>query len=263
MAKKRDADGTGVVTLVPNAVLPRRPGRPAAGDGRGISRLSILKEALRLCKTTPLQELSILTVARSLKIAPGLVHYYIGGRDHLTSGVINLFYHNLIKKWPKKTGEWEYDLRAAAQLMYESLSIYGGVAAYVVSNSRFRIYQLTDATEHEWGIEMLERFSGCVHAAGLPGEKSAVYAHLFLEFIFNAGHATARHIHPAEHRKYLDEKTAQLDPEKYPNIFFERYAPLKIDGAVAFAEGSRLFLLGIKTDLAEIRQAYGEVASRR
>ena len=259
---KRKGASAGEGAPVPQGTLPRRRGRPAAVDGRGISRLSILKTSLRLCKTVPLQELSILTVARSLEIAPGLVHYYIGGRDYLTSGVINLFYHNLIMKWPKKTGNWEDDLRAAALLIYQWLCNYGGVAAYIISNSRFRIYQLTDSTDEQWGIELLERFSGCVHAAGLSAEKSAVYAHLFLEFIFNSGHDTARHIFPAEHRKYLDEKTSQLDPAKYPNIFFERFAPLKIDGAVAFGEGTRLFLLGIKTDLAEARPVYGEVAAR-
>ena len=125
------------------------------------------------------------------------------------------------------------------------------MAAYVVSYSRFRIYQLTDLNDHQWGIELLEGFSGCAYAAGLPGRKSAVYAYLLLLFIFNSGNATARHIYPAGHRKYLDEKTARLDTEKYPNIFFERYAPLKIDRTVACEEGRRLFLVGMKSDLAQ------------
>jgi len=100
------------------AAPARGPGRPPAADGRSVSRASILRAALRLAKETPLQDLSILMVARSMKIAPGLVHYYLGGRDWLTSGVINLFYKELVKNWPAETGVWEDDLRAAAKLVY-------------------------------------------------------------------------------------------------------------------------------------------------
>ncbi len=235
----------------------RGPGRPSAADPRSVSRASILRVALRLAKETPLQDLSILMVARSMKIAPGLVHYYLGGRDWLTSGVINLFYKELVKNWPEQTGDWEDDLWAAAQLVYRHFANYGGVAAYVVSNSRFRIYQLTVFSDKDWGVEFLERFAARVHAAGLSAERSALYAHLLLEFIISTGHATARHIHPAEHRKFLEEKTAQLDPQKFPNIFLDRFSPLTIDGSVAFKELCRLFLLGIKTDLAAAQDLNG------
>ena len=246
------------------AAPARGPGRPPAADGRSVSRASILRAALRLAKETPLQDLSILMVARSMKIAPGLVHYYLGGRDWLTSGVINLFYKELVKNWPAETGVWEDDLRAAAKLVYGHFANYGGVAAYVVSNSRFRIYQLTAFSDKDWGVEFLERFAARVHACGLSAERSALYAHLLLEFIINTGHATARHIHPSEHRKFLEEKTAQLDPQKFPNIFRDRFSPLTIDGSVAFNELCRLFLLGIKTDLATAREPNGalEAASR-
>ena len=235
----------------------RGPGRPSAADSRSVSRASILRAALRLAKDTPLQDLSILMVARSMKIAPGLVHYYLGGRDWLTSGVINLFYKELVKNWPEQTGDWEDDFWIAAKLVYGHFANYGGVAAYVVSNSRFRIYQLTAFSDKDWGVEFLERFAARVHAAGLPGERSALYAHLLLEFIISTGHATAFHIHPSEHRKFLEEKTAQLDPQKFPNIFRDRFSPLTIDGSVAFNELCRLFLLGIKTDLAAVRELNG------
>jgi AcrR family transcriptional regulator len=253
-ATNKESPKAGSATAPP---LARGPGRPSAADGRNVSRASILRTALRLAKETPLQDLSILMVARSMKIAPGLVHYYLGGRDWLTSGVINLFYKELVKNWPKETGVWEEDLRAAAKLVYGHFANYGGVAAYVVSNSRFRIYQLTAFSDKDWGVEFLERFAASVHAAGLPAERSALYAHLLLEFIINTGHATARHIHPAEHRKFLEEKTAQLDPEKFPNIFQARFSPLTIDGIVAFDELCRLFLLGIKTDLAAAQDLNG------
>jgi AcrR family transcriptional regulator len=229
----------------------RRPGRPSADQKGGISRQSILVTALKLTKTCPLQDLSILLVARSMKVTPALIHYYIGGRDWLTSGVMNLFYRSLLKKWPDETDDWQADFLASTKVVYEHITLYGGIAAYLVSNSRFRIFQLTAFGDRDYGVETLERFTGRVRAAGLSGERTGIMAHLILEFIISTAHGTSHHIFPAEHRQFLEEKTNKLDPEKYPNIFFARRAPLELDGAVAFQEGSRLFLLGL------IREAAG------
>jgi AcrR family transcriptional regulator len=231
----------------------RRPGRPSAGEGNEVSRPSILKSALKLAKTHPLQDLSIVTVARSMKVTPALIHYYIGGRDWLTSGTMNLFYRDLLKKWPKETGEWQADLSAAAKVIYDHYVLYAGIAAYVVSHSRFRVFQLTAFGDRDYGIETLERFSGRVAAAGLSGERSGIYAHLFMEFIITTAYGAAHHIFPKEHREFLEEKTSKLDPEKYPNIFFARRAPVQIDGDFAFEEGCRLYMLGIASELARLK----------
>jgi AcrR family transcriptional regulator len=236
----------------PGAIAQGRgPGRPLAAEGRNISRLSILRAALRLTKTTPLQDLSILMVARSMKVAPGLIHYYIGGRDWLTSGVINLFYRDLLKIWPKETGDWQVDLLATARTMYDQFMTYPGVCAYIVSNNRFRIFQLTEFSDRDWGVEFLERFAGRVHAAGLPGSRSATYVHMLMNLVINVAHNTTDKIYPAEHSKMIEEKTAQLDPQKYPNIFYGRESPLRINGAGSLEEGCRFILLGMTTDLKE------------
>jgi AcrR family transcriptional regulator len=227
----------------------RRPGRPAANESHDVSRASILKAALRLAKTHPLQDLSIVTVARSMKVTPALIHYYIGGRDWLTSGTMNLFYRDLLKKWPKETGDWQDDLSAAAKAIYEHYVLYAGIAAYVVSHSRFRVFQLTAFGDRDYGVETLERFSGRVAAAGLSGDRSGIYAHLFMEFIITTAHGAAHHIFPKEHRQFIEEKIAKLDPDKYPNIFFAGRAPVQIDGDFAFEEGCRLYMLGIASEL--------------
>jgi len=224
-------------------------GRPQRKDRKDVSQVSILRTALKLSRKTPLQDLSIVTVAKSMGVTPALIHYYIGGRDNLTSGVMNLFYRELLKKWPEAQGDWQADLRTGAKAIYDQFVLYGGVAAYVVSNSRFRIFQLNDGEGPDFGVNLLERFTGLVRSAGLSGERTGVYAHLMLEFIINTAHGTARHVFPAEHRQFLEDKTASLDTDAFPNIFFARRAPLSLSGDIAFEEGTSLYLLGIRSEL--------------
>jgi AcrR family transcriptional regulator len=228
----------------------RGPGRPQSGEARKISRNTILRTALKLATTVPLQDLSIVTVAKTMNVTSALIHYYIGGRDWLTSGVMNLFYKELLRKWPDETGDWKDDLVAAARLIYDHLARYGGVAAYAVSNSRFRVFQLTAFGDRDYGVETLDRFTGRVRASGLSAERTGIYANQLIEFIINTAHGTARHIFPSEHREFLEDKSAKLDPEKYPNIAFAEHGPLRIDGKLAFEEGISLYLLGMTTEAA-------------
>src|ERR1700722_9318525 len=114
----------------------RRPGRPPGSQG-GVSLVSILRTSYRLAKTVPLQELSIVFVAKTLGVTPALIHYYVGGRDWLTSGTMNLFYGDLLRKLPKNTGDWKRDIPKMAHGIYDHLVLYAGVAAYMVSQNRF------------------------------------------------------------------------------------------------------------------------------
>jgi AcrR family transcriptional regulator len=248
----------------------RGPGRPQMGEGRNVSRNTILRAALKLAVTVPLQDLSIVTVAKSMDVTPALIHYYIGGRDWLTSGVMNLFYKELLRKWPEETGDWKNDLVAAARIIYDHFSRYGGIAAYAVSNSRFRVFQLVAFGDRDYGVELLERFTGYVRASGLDGVRTGVYANQFMEFIISTGHGTSHHIYPSEHRAFLEEKSSKLDPDKYPNLLFAKRAPFTLSGDVAFEMGCNLFLLGMLTEMSGETMAEaigkrlsGEPSSRR
>src|SRR3546814_9965900 len=89
--------------------ISRPPGRPSASEPERASRASIFRAGLELTKSVPLQDLSIVGLARSMDITPALVHYYVGSRDHLTSGIMNLFYKGTVKNWPAQTGDWQQD----------------------------------------------------------------------------------------------------------------------------------------------------------
>lgn len=230
------------------AKAKRRPGRPDSKSAGSVNRLAILRMAMKLAIRTPLQDLSIVTVAKAMDVTPALIHYYIGGRDWLTSGVMNLFYRDLLRKWPKQTGDWREDLEAAAHCLYEQFVRYSGIAAYVVSNSRFRVFQLTAFGDRDYGVEMLDRMTGLVRATGLGPARTGIYASQIIDFITQTGHSAALHLYPAEHRAFLDEKSSKLDEARYPNISYARFAPLEINGEVAVREGLDLFFLGIAAE---------------
>lgn len=71
-----------------------------------LDRSTILSVSLQLTKTVPLSELSVVRVAHELGVTPGLIHYYLRGRDKLTSGVMNAFYREAVEDWPSQEIDW-------------------------------------------------------------------------------------------------------------------------------------------------------------
>lgn len=226
----------------------RRPGRPDSKNAGNVNRAMILRAAMKLAAKTPLQDLSIVTVAKSMSVTPALIHYYIGGRDWLTSGVMNLFYRDVLRKWPKPGDDWRKNLEEATHCLYMQYVRYAGIAAYVVSNSRFRVFQLTAFGDRDYGVEVLDRFTGLVRATGMRSDRTGIYASQMIDFITQTGHSAALHLYPAEHRAFLDDKSSKLEEARYPNISFARFAPLEIDGELAIREGLALFFLGIAAE---------------
>lgn len=223
----------------------RRPGRPAGGGGDVLDRKAIIGVSFELARTVPLNELSIVRVARELGVTPGLVHYYLGGRDALTSGVMNCFYRGLLLQWPRLTGEWRRDMEAVANAVYRAHIDHPGVAAYVVSHNRFRLVQQVQPGEMDFGIQFFERFTEVVQAAGFGPRQTGIYAHLLIEFITAYAHATVAHRWPGEHSDFLNRKLAELDPEAFPAAHFISGSFTSLDASSAFKIGLGLFLHGL------------------
>lgn len=229
-------------------VTKRGPGRPSASQGNNVSRETILNTAFELARTVPLQDLSIVLVAKELGITPALIHYYIGGRDWLTSGIMNLFYREMVENWPQPTARWEVDIFELATVIYNRYVKYSGVAAYAVSHNHFRVFQLLQEGEHDYGVEFLELYTGRMMEAGLCAERTAIYGHMLLEFIISNAHSLIKHRHPHEYVNFIQERVEELDPKHYPAIHFTRLTLSDFDGAAAFSEGCRLILLGMQSE---------------
>lgn len=228
-----------------------------------LDRKLILATAFQLAQTVPLAELSIVRVARELGVTPPLVHYYLGSRDALTSGVMNAFYRQLVKAWPRPATQWRANLEGAAGAVYEAHIRHPGIASYVVSHNRFRMVQKVEAGETDYGVVFFEKFLATVKGAGFDAPRTGVYAHLLIEFVTAYAHATVAHRWPGEHSGFLDEKLAMLDPEAFPAAHFVSKSFTRLDAGSAFSTGLRLFLDGMELDrerLVSIEKARGRRA---
>jgi AcrR family transcriptional regulator len=232
----------------------RRRGRPAGAESGLLDVAMILSIATQLAKSVPLSELSIVRLATELGVTPALIHYYLGGRNALTSGVMNSFYKEVIDNWPRDTGDdWRHRLEVVAAAVYRAHVRYPGIAAYVVSHNRYRMIQDVKKGETDYGILFFEYFTSAVKAIGFDAASTGIYAHLLMEFIITSAHATVRHMWPGEHKDFLENKLSALDPETYPATHFVRPSLTTLNASAAFTTGLGLLLQALEMNLAKIK----------
>lgn len=226
----------------------RGKGRPAGPAGGILDRAMILNVALQLTKTTSLVDLSIVRVAKELGVTPAAIHYYLagGGRDALISGVMNLYYRNLIEQWPRETGDWRHRMEVVAEAAYRAHLRYPGVSMYIATNNRFQLVQDVLEGETDYGLLVFERFNATVRAAGFDAQRTGVIAHLFVMTISAYAHSTVTRRWPGQHSDFLSAKLSVLDPNKYPNSHFVKDSLIHLHPAQAFTTGLELFLNGLE-----------------
>jgi AcrR family transcriptional regulator len=208
----------------------------------------IISCALELALKTPLQDVSMLRVAKELGVTPALLYYYLGSRNALTSGVMNAFYKRVMEEWPASVGDWKLDLERVASVMYRAYVKYAGIASYVVSHNKFRLVQLVEKGEVDYGFLVFEKSVAAVRMAGFGPMRTGLYAHLIMEFVSAHAHASVRHRWPGEHREFLREVIARLDPEKYPSAHFVLDSYVQLKAVDAFSEGLLALINGLESE---------------
>ena len=162
----------------------RNPGRPAANaQHAALSKESIVAKGLELCRGVALQELSVVRMARELGVTPALIHYYLGGREALTSGVMNAYYRELAEALPQPSSDWQADVAAVMRMIYDKQVKYAGIAAYVMTHNRYRLFQEVAPGETDYGVVYFDRLSGRVRQAGLNASSTAMFVHLLLQHV--------------------------------------------------------------------------------
>jgi AcrR family transcriptional regulator len=225
----------------------RKPGRPTAVAAAGLSVEAIIEHALDMAKRLPVEEISVVSVARELGVAAALIHYYVrGGRDALTSGIINAFYRRLLADWPATAGDWRTDLATTSRYIFLTFTRYPGVASYVGSRNRFRIFQDVGEGEDDYGALAVERFISVVRAAPVTDDRVGVYAHLLLEFLVSSAYGTTRNRWPGQQPNFINQKVAELDPKAFPNLHMTASSLVSLDGQKALDEVLLLFINGLE-----------------
>lgn len=236
----------------PAAPPVRKRGRPpkaaAAADAHGsvLTREQILLKATELAKLEPLGEISIVGLARELGVAPTLIHYYVGSRDDLISGVTNRYFEARLANVQALTGVWEEDLWQEAVQTFRVGVEYGGVLRYMMSHNRFRLFQQVRPGEIDHGVRYLDRMVGIFRAGGFTAEQAAVGFHLLSMYVMSSAYAEVSRQLPAFHEQYIRRQVEAHPAEELPHAryFVDAFAPL--DSATAFPVGLRLLIDGFR-----------------
>jgi len=234
---------------VPNP--PRRRGRPIKSDSPigaepMLSRVAILQHAINLTKSMPLDQISMVQLAKDFGVAPGLIHYYLGGRDQLVSGVLNDYYRQRVGRLPSLTGNWRVDVEGIARLSFEVAVENPGVSIYVASHNRFRLFQDVEPGETDYGMEFFNRMTTAIMQGGFTAEQVALGYHLIAQYLVSASMAEASRQLPAYHQGFIEKKLGSVSELQYPGARFVSKAFSRLSSDTAFEEGLRITLDGIE-----------------
>ncbi|AOY95344.1 TetR family transcriptional regulator [Cupriavidus sp. USMAA2-4] len=233
------------------APIPRRRGRPPKSDSPigaepMLSRTAILQHAIALTRTMPLDQISMVQLAKDFGVAPGLIHYYLGGRDKLVSGVLNDYYRMRMSRTPALSGDWRGDVERIARLSFQVALENPGVSIYVASHNRFRLFQDVEPGETDYGMEFFNRMTSAIMQGGFSAEQVALAYHLIAQYLVSTSMAEASRQLPAYHQAFIEEKLSQVPAGQYPGARFVAKAFSRLSSETAFEEGLRITLDGIE-----------------
>jgi AcrR family transcriptional regulator len=205
----------------------------------------VLARALQMARDVPLQELSMALLAQNLGVTPALIYYYVTDRDTLVSGVVNLFFKALGERWPPLTGHWQADIAAFARAAYDNNNTYGGVAAYLAQNNRFRLFQKVRDGETDHGLAYFDRAATILRSGGFTPAQVALGYHLVMQHVVSSDGARVRHLLPADHRDFIRDRLQALSEDRYPGARFVADAFPELSADQSFDAGLALLLHGI------------------
>jgi len=234
----------------PDAV-PRRRGRPPRVESpihgeATLTRAAILDRAIALSKQVPLDQLSMVQLAKEFGVAPGLIHYYLGGRDQLISGVINHYYAQRVARIEPLSGDWRADVEKFAKASFEVAMAHPGVSMYVASHNRHRLFQEVGPDEVDYGLVYFNGLTTAIMQGGFSAEQTALAYHLLAQFLVSSSMAEAARQLPAHHEGFILRKLESASAQAYPGANYVRAAFARLDSATAFEAGLALLLDGFE-----------------
>lgn len=233
------------------ADVPRKRGRPPKvaqvmeGATPLIGREQVIERAVQMAKVEPLAELSIIGLAREFGVTPALIHYYIGSRDDLISGVVNLYFKTRVERLGGLTGDWRSDVEHHARQSYALMIEYGGVLRYIMSHNRFRLFQQVAPGQTDYGLVYLNRMAQIFQDGGFSPEHSAMGYHLLAQYTMTAAYAEVSRQLPAAHAKFIVKRIQQAPEAEYGAAHFMAEPFSHVDAETAFEAGLELLLDGM------------------
>lgn len=232
---------------------PTRAGRRPKGDGSSgpeLSRDAVIRCAVAIAQSESIDEVSIARLARELGVVTGLIHYYIGNRNDLLSGVINAALHDRLVSLPPIVGDWRVDLRALARSSLESYARWPGLATYIATQNRFRLFQRVQPGETDYGLAYFDHVGRIFQQGGFTKSQAAMAYHLLMLFVTSMATESAHHQAPAEHKDFITGYVSGFDSESIPGATYLAGAFSELDNPTTFDAGMQLLLTGFEEWLA-------------
>lgn len=248
---KSDAKAASGVVLARIEGTGRPRGRPPKnatpiGNEAALTREAIIEKAISLSKIVPLADISMVQLAREFDVAPGLIHYYVGNRDYLISGVLNSYYRGRLQRLPKLTGSWRVDIEKMARVIVKYSSEYPGVAQYIASHNRFRLFQQVDEGETDYGVVVFDYVARAFLQGGFTPEQASLAFHLLMQYLVASSMSLVSRQLPADHEKFIREKFDALSMDQYPAARTVGVKFASLNFSQAFEGGLALLLDGFE-----------------
>jgi AcrR family transcriptional regulator len=237
-----------------NDTSARGRGRPKQRASRnafragGLARESIIERAVELTKREPLSAISMVRLAKSLNVRPGTIHYHLGSRDDLISGVMNRFYRDLLRDLDaaEPAATWQDEIRRIGWVWLNGKLVHPGIANYVASNDRFRVFQKTDTGDEDYGAAYMDRVFTLLQNAGFNADIAAECWHLMALYANSTAETIAMGHAPAAHSKFLLHRAERHDPAAFPGLAFGLPALARLDARDAFSRSLDDLILGLE-----------------
>lgn len=225
----------------PTSTTSKRAGRRPK-NLQEVSREAMIGCAIRIAKSESLGEVSMVRVGKELGVAPGMVHYHLGSRDKLVSAVINAAFKERVQRLPATTGDWRIDLENFTHSSLTSLEHWPGLATYILTENKFRLFQRVRPEETDYGMVLFNHVGQILQGSGMRAPLAAMAYHLLALFTSVIAAEKENRQEPHLHRDFINDYIEKSGSDLYPGAAFLAASFTGIDSASTLDAGLRLLL---------------------
>lgn len=236
------SDGT-ETAATPKAPPRKRAGRRPKSD-QDVSREAMIDCAIRIARSESLTEVSMVRIGKELGVAAGMVHYHLGSRDELISTVINAAFKERVQRLPAITGNPREDIAAVARSSLATLERWPGLATYILTENKFRLFQRVQPGETDYGLAYFDHMGRILEQAGLARPFAAMAYHLLMLFVTVIAAEKENHQAPDSHGDFISGYLARFATDAYPGAAFLAAPFVNVGSTNTFEAGLEFLLDG-------------------
>ena len=196
-----------------------------------------------------LEDISFVQVAKKLGATTGSVHYHAGSREEFLSLVINAAYKDIWTQFDRgrASNDWAAEFSRAMHIFRKVLLKHAGVASYLISNNKFRIFQSVTGNEVDYGVMIADRLFSVMRDGGLTKHQAAQCWHITYLFLLSSVQAEVAGTLPSAHRTFLTTRGSAARQKGRDGLAFG------LDG-LSKLNPEKTFSVGLKALLAPYKQ---------